>query len=397
MIKFSDQFIQSLYLTGLLSLVVSFVFFYLIKHSTAEFFPILNIYSPKSPTKAKLLGGLGISAGIIVSLLALYPRINLMSNFEVLFVKAMVFSTLSITFYGYIDDRYETRARHKIIFQLISLSFLTFYAADLLASPSHKIPAIIITTVLGFLVINGTNLLDGLDTLSIKLGIMTSLGFMYLGHLTGSLLCIQLSVATIASLVSFYYYNRAPAKIYMGEIGSCLLGLVYTAQVVLCYSHLRSRTLGEDAISTILIPVTLPIAELGISFLRRIYFGKTPFSGDKLHFHYIFRAKTNYSVSKTTYIMSLGSLSIIAIGYLVLAKISPVVGFLTTVILYTGVYVGYCYNDWVKSYNEKHTVNILEHLSVGSVYLVDTSDLENIEVQFFIEKTPKQDQQKKAA
>lgn len=266
-----------------------------------------------------------------------------------------------------------------------------------MASPQHKIPAIAIATVVGFLLINGSNLLDGLDTLSIKLGIITSLAFMFLGYYTESLLCIQLSVATIAALSSFYYFNRPPAKIYMGEIGSCLLGLIYTAQVVLCYSHLRNRTLGEDAISAILIPAALPICELGISFLRRIYFGKTPFSGDKLHFHYIFKSRKNHTVNKTTNIIALGSMLIISLGYLVMIKFSPVAGFFTTLLSYCGIYIGYCYKDWVRNYHKHSTVTILEHLNSESVYVVNTSDLEKLSVKLIIEEVPRKDQSKKAA
>jgi UDP-GlcNAc:undecaprenyl-phosphate GlcNAc-1-phosphate transferase len=220
---------------------------------------------------------------------------------------------------------------------------------------------------------------------------------MFLGYYTESLLCIQLSVATIAALTSFYYFNRPPAKIYMGEIGSCLLGLIYTAQVVLCYSHLRNRSLGEDAISAILIPAALPICELGISFLRRIYFGKTPFSGDKLHLHYILKSKKNHSVEITTTMIALGSLAIIALGYLVMMKFSPVAGFLTTLFLYCGIYIGYCYKDWVKNYHKHSTCTILEQLNAKSVCLITTSELEELNVKLMIEEVSKIDQDKKAA
>ena len=397
MFTISRQFIHSLLITGTISLVTSFVFLYIVKRSSDNFFSFLNVYSPKSPTQAKLLGGMGISAGIITSMFSLLTREHMMIRFEESFIYAMIFSTISITIYGYVDDKYETRARHKIIFQLISLSFLTFYAADLLASPNHKVAAIIVATVLGFLLINGANLLDGLDTLSIKLGTITSLGFIYLGYHTESLLCIQLSVATIAALSAFYYFNRAPAKIYMGEIGSCLLGLVYTAQIVLCYSHLRTEQLGLDAISTVLIVVSLPICELGVSFLRRIYFGKTPFSGDKLHFHYILKSKAHLSVSATTTLMALGSIAIIAIGYLVMAYVTPFMGLVTTNLLFCGVYVGFCYKDWVKNQSALHKVSIMAHLKAESVYLITTSDLEKVSVRLIVEEVPKKSTAKEAA
>lgn len=386
---FNNDFINSLLITGTFSAVISFIVFSLIHKSSSTFFPVFNVYSPKSPTHAKLLGGLGISAGIIISMFSLLSRETMMTKFEDSFVYAIILSALCITTYGYIDDKYETRARHKIIFQLISLSFLTFYAADLLASPDHKVFAIAIATVLGFLLINGTNLLDGLDTLSIKLGIISSMGFIFLGAYTESTLCIQLSVASIAALVSFYYFNRAPAKIYMGEVGSCLMGLIYTAQVVLCYSHLRTQQLGVDAISMILIPVSLPITELGISFLRRIYFGKTPFNGDKLHFHYLLKARFHLSVSSTTYLMAIGVLMVVAVGYSVMLLVSPFAGLVATNFLMSGIYIGFCHKDWVKNMAHGNAVSIFNKVKKENVVLINSSDLDQISVRLIIEEKSK--------
>lgn len=395
MLTITSQLLHGLLITTGISAIVSYIIFKLIRKSSSQFLSLLNVYSPKSPTQAKLLGGLGISAGVVISMLSLLTREHFMTRFEESFIYSVIFSTVCITIYGYIDDKYETRARHKIIFQLFSLSFLIFYAADLLASPNHVGQAIAIATITGFLLINGTNLIDGLDTLSIKLGTITSLTFIYLGMYTGSMLCIHLSMATIAALTIFYFFNRPPAKMYMGEIGSCLIGLIYTAQAVLCYSSLKNQTYGIDAISTILIVVSLPVCELGVSFLRRIYFKTSPFSGDKLHFHYILKSKTNLSVQMTTNIYALGSLAIMMIGYSIMLTVTPFMGLLATNLLYCGIYVGFCHNEWIKNKNEK-AVCIFEQMPLSAIHIIPSAQLDKIIIKITEEPSEK-DQTKEAA
>ena len=320
-----------------------------------------------------------------------------MSRFEKSFIYAMIFSAVCISIYGYIDDKYEARARYKILLQFFSLSFLIFYAGDLLASKNHTNIAITIATILGFLLVNGSNLLDGLDTLSIKIGSITSLAFIALGVYSDSALCIQLSVATITALGVFYFYNKPPAKMYMGEIGSCLLGLIYTAQSILCYSTLKTRMLGLDALSLILMVASLPICELGISFLRRIYFGKSPFNGDKLHFHYIIKLKEDFSIQNITNIFALGNLIIITLGYIVMLTVSPFAGLLTVNSLYCGIYISYCQKEWIKNQNELSAISLFTHLPKYLVKLVNSSDLEKIVVKINIEDEASEDQSKRVA
>lgn len=374
--------------TACISFTIAAVFLVLIHHSSAKFLSFLFVESPKSPTGARLLGGLAISMGMITSAAALLIlNDNFFSNKESTLILPFIVSAAIITAAGYIDDKFEIRARHKLLLQLISVSFLTFQSAQFLGN-KNLITAYLIVTFVGFLLVNGTNLLDGLDTLAIKLSVVISGAFIYLGVYSGSTLTIILSLATMGGLSAFYFYNRAPAKIYMGEIGGSLIGLIFTAQTILCYQNLRTMQVSLSAMSLILIAISLPICELGISFLRRIYFNKSPFKGDKLHLHYVIKTKSKLSANGVTNVMAFGNLCILAVGFYLANITSPVIAIVFVNALYCAVYVGYCKSVWTKGQNTNSISNIFEGLQNKSVYLIDSSELDRVSFKLVNEDIP---------
>jgi len=361
-----------------ISFTIAAVCLVLIHNSSAKFLSFLFVESPKSPTGARLLGGLAISMGLIASsAVLLILNSHFFSNKESSVILPFIISAAIITAAGYIDDKFEIRARHKLFFQLISVSFLTFQSAHFLGN-KNLITAYLIVTFVGFLLVNGSNLLDGLDTLAIKLSLVTSSAFIYLGFYSSSVLTILLSMSTIGGLTAFYFYNRAPAKIYLGEIGGSLIGLIFTAQTILCYQNLRTMQVSISAMSLILIAISLPICELGVSFLRRIYFNKSPFKGDKLHLHYVIKTKSKLSANGVTNLMALGNLGILTLGFFLAHITSPVIAIVLVNTLYCAIYVGYCKSEWTKGQDSNSISDIFAGLQNKSVYLIDSSDLDRV-------------------
>jgi UDP-GlcNAc:undecaprenyl-phosphate GlcNAc-1-phosphate transferase len=335
------------------------------------------VKSSKSQTGAKLLGGLGISFGIIASCLYLVLSNQIFLPEETNLILPFVISAILITIYGYIDDKYEIRARHKILFQFVSVSSLTFFAVSFLGE-KNIVAAYAIVTIIGFLLLNGTNLLDGLDTLAIKLSIVSSLAFLYIGHEAESSLTVLISIMTVSCLFAFYFYNRSPAKIYLGEIGGSIIGLVFTTQTILCYQHLRTSELAISAMSLVLIALSLPICELGISFLRRIYYGKSPFIGDKLHLHYVIKTKTQFTANQVTNIMAIVNLSIMTIAFYLAKKYSSIGAIIFVNMTYVSIYVGYCKSEWKKCLDSTSSNEILSNLNGKAIYLINSADLDQV-------------------
>lgn len=360
-----------------ISFALTAVCLYAITKSSSKFLPFIFVESPKSPTGARLLGGLAISLGVIISASALLIDKNFFIIREKSLILPFIISASIIAIAGYIDDRFEIRARHKLILQLISVSFLTYHAAHFLGDKNIFF-AYALVTFLGFLLVNGTNLIDGLDTLAIKISMVISAAFIYLGWHSQSPLTVILSISTMAGLSAFYFYNRAPARVYLGEIGGSLLGLIFTAQTILCYQHLRTTQVALSAMSFILIAISLPICELGISFLRRVYFRKSPFKGDKLHLHYVIKTKSKLSANAITNVMAISNLGILISGFLIAHFTSPIFAVVFVNTLYCAIYVGYCKSEWIKGQNSNSINNVFEGLQNKTVYLISSSDLDRV-------------------
>lgn len=360
-----------------ISFAIAAICLYAITKSSNKFLSFLFVESPKSPTGAKLLGGLAIGLGIIVSSVVLLVNKNFFIERESALILPFIISACIIGIAGYIDDRFEIRARYKLILQLISVSFLTYHSAHFLGN-KNIFAAYALVTFLGFLLVNGTNLIDGLDTLAIKLSTVISMAFIYLGWHSQSSLTIILSLSTMAGLGAFYFYNRAPARVYLGEIGGSLLGLIFTAQTILCYQHLRTTQVALSAMSLILIAISLPICELGISFLRRVYFKKSPFKGDKLHLHYVIKTKSKLSANAVTNVMAISNIGILISGFFIAHFTSPLLAIVFVNALYCAIYVGYCKSEWIKGQNSNSISNVFSGLEKKTVYLISSSELDRI-------------------
>jgi UDP-GlcNAc:undecaprenyl-phosphate GlcNAc-1-phosphate transferase len=125
------------------------------------------------------------------------------------------------------------------------------------------------------LLINGVNLMDGLDMLAAGVTAVAAVGFAIVTHGSPR----QTAVALAAALGGFLWFNRPPAKVYLGDGGSYLLG---TALAVLLAStwapHLPVAT-GTAALAL----VALPSAEVAFAVVRRLRGRLSLVSGDRRH------------------------------------------------------------------------------------------------------------------
>ena len=135
-------------------------------------------------------------------------------------------------------------------------------------------------------IINSFNLTDGLDSLATCLGIyiLVSFGILFLlsNHSYDATLCF----AGVSSLFAFLFYNRPPAKIFMGDSGSLVIG------VIIAYSAIKLCNFPIDTNGTInpvfiLCVIAYPSVDTLRVFLVRIYSGKSPFTADRNHLHHL--------------------------------------------------------------------------------------------------------------
>jgi UDP-GlcNAc:undecaprenyl-phosphate GlcNAc-1-phosphate transferase len=373
---------------------ISWIVLKTICYANENFLKFLYISSGKSTSNARLLGGLSLSASLftaITSLLIFYP--HTLNVLDKQIFSASLFSIFFVTLYGYIDDKFEVRVRFKLSLQLISILSFSYFIKDQI-STVHPTAAFFVLSILGLTLINGTNLLDGLDTHSVKLGIAGSSGFLYLGVLANSAPTIYLSLIMISTLSMFYFFNREPAKVYMGEIGGSIIGLVYFIQACICLSQFQKQMTFENSGSLVLIACILPIAELGISFSRRIMKKKSPFRGDRFHLHYVLKNKYKLSASKTSNYIGMASVFISIFSFLTAYLIGPKTALAVSIVTSFSCYLWVCLDVWRTDIKQIHAENLFQIFEGKKVTILDSTKTStfNISVKVdsdYVEKVKK--------
>jgi len=344
---------------------------------------ILYVPSRKSTTGAVLLGGLPLACTVILSYLALLYFEDFREFFlfsERYLIKYWLMGSFFFVVYGHLDDKYELKPIVKLGFQFLGVFIFSFLSSKVVW-PDNSTIAFIVLSVWGLGVVNGANLLDGLDTLAIKLFSAIYLTFMALGFFYGNSAVILGSLVSAVPLLAFLYFNKEPAKIHLGEIGGSFLGYSFLLLSAILFNSLKFKYFHFRAMSISLIPLTLPMVELVTSFLRRVYNKKSPFSGDKLHVHYILKNEYNFSATLIADIMSLfyllTGLSAITITYI----IHPLWALIFHIFVVTGVYYSIGKKKW-KGLDtiELNPKNILNFMQKRKIHLIDSAAIDNFNI-----------------
>ena len=129
---------------------------------------------------------------------------------------------------------------------------------------------------------NAVNLTDGLDGLAGGLSFLTLCGIAYLAYLSNNSTVLLLSVPFLGGVLGFLRYNTYPARIFMGDGGSQLLGFIMGVLAIL----LTGSTSGPFSPVLSLFLLGLPFLDtLGVAG-QRLAEGRSPFIGDRTHVHH---------------------------------------------------------------------------------------------------------------
>ena len=129
---------------------------------------------------------------------------------------------------------------------------------------------------------NAVNLIDGLDGLAVGVSAISSLTMLVVALFVSEPSVSLILAALTGACIGFMPYNLNPAKIFMGDVGSQLLGYVLSCVSIIGLFKLH-------AIITFLVPLlalAVPLADTVFAFFRRILHGQSPFHADKGHFHH---------------------------------------------------------------------------------------------------------------
>lgn len=238
------------------------------------------------------LGGIGIFAGfLLASLLFIQGYLN--PEFQYFFAAALV-----IFFVGLKDDIMILSATKKFIGQLIAASILIHLGGIRLDSmhgflgfeqlPEGFSLALSYFTII--VVINSFNLIDGVDGLASSLGILTMIVFGSYFFAIEYQAYALLAFAMAGSLVAFIIFNHHPAKIFMGDSGSLMIGLINSILVIKFISIANVPFVAVPVPAAVAIGFSVlivPLLDTLRVFTIRIINGRSPFTPDRNHVHHL--------------------------------------------------------------------------------------------------------------
>jgi len=239
-------------------------------------------------TRTPSLGGIGIFAGTLFSIILWTP-------FEIFGdLQYILCSFIIIFLIGAKDDIDAMSPSKKFLGELFAAAILVFKANVRLTSlygifGINEIPyfaGVILSIFVIIVIINAFNLIDGINGLSGGLGALISVVF---GLWFLKVDIIELAIVAFAlagSLIAFLKYNVTPAKIFMGDTGSLLIGLVCSI-LTIEFIEYHNEVPDSPAPSMAIAILTLPLFDTLRVFTIRLFNGKSPFHPDRNHIHHM--------------------------------------------------------------------------------------------------------------
>lgn len=224
---------------------------------------------------------------------------------------AVVWAALAIVAVGIIDDLFELSAVVKLVGQLFAAALLGTLGLSwtLLFIPFgggttvllDQLQSTVLTAVLTVVLINAMNFVDGLDGLAAGLGMIAGAAILIFAltvlHDQGGAVSAYPPAIIAAALVGicagFLPHNFEPSRIFMGDSGSMLVGLLLAAASTSASGKINMSLYGTEDIVALMSPIIVvaaavfvPVLDLVWAVVRRLSAGRSPFSPDKLHIHH---------------------------------------------------------------------------------------------------------------
>ncbi|GAA3660117.1 MraY family glycosyltransferase [Nonomuraea antimicrobica] len=263
-------------------------------------------------TPTPRLGGLAMYGGLVVGLLTadqLTHTGQALAESESDAVTALIVAGGLITLTGFLDDWWGMDAFIKLAGQIAAAGVLVFFNMRLLYLPLPKdwggsmsldyTLSTIITILVVVVTINAVNFVDGLDGLAagiVCIAAMATWAYsiflaqsMSVGNITTT---AAIAAVLIGTCLGFLPHNFHPAKIFMGDTGAMLIGLVLASSIV-TVTPLDPAAIEDMNKAGVFLPLLLPAAVLVLpltdlitAVVRRTSHGLSPFAPDRGHLHH---------------------------------------------------------------------------------------------------------------
>ncbi len=268
------------------------------------------------------LGGIAIFAGVLFSMV-LWTPFNLFNDLQYILCAFIILFLI-----GAKDDILPMSPNKKLLGQVMAASILVFKSNVKLTSlygifGFYELPevmSIILSIFTILVIINAFNLIDGINGLSGSIGTLIALilgtWFLLIDHVELAIIAYAMAGAVIA----FLKYNYTPAKIFMGDTGAMLIGVICS---ILAIKFIEYQPAADSPFAPYAFKAA-PIVAIGIMilplfdtlrvFITRALKGRSPFYPDRTHIHHLL-IDFGFSHMKATGILVLVNIAFIVMAY----------------------------------------------------------------------------------
>ncbi|MBB6437590.1 UDP-GlcNAc:undecaprenyl-phosphate GlcNAc-1-phosphate transferase [Streptomyces candidus] len=264
------------------------------------------------------LGGIAMFGGLCAGLLVADHLESLNGVFELSNEpRALLSGAAVIWLIGVLDDKFEIDALIKLGGQFIAAGVMVMQGLTVLYLPIPGVGGVSLTPWQGNLLavalvvitINAVNFVDGLDGLAAGMVLIATCAFFLYAYriwfrygIESAAPATLFAAILVGMCLGFLPHNMHPARIFMGDSGSMLIGLVLAAGAISITGQVDGDALrlfagGErnatHAMLPVFIPLLLPLtiiaipfADLVLAIVRRTWQGKSPFAADRGHLHH---------------------------------------------------------------------------------------------------------------
>ncbi|MCW2835093.1 MAG: wecA 2 [Nocardioides sp.] len=274
------------------------------------------------------LGGIAMLGGLVAAYLVAreLPFLSRSEGFVFRDAGVVLLAGALVCAVGVLDDIFDIDALTKFGGQVLAAALLVVFGVQFYFFPQLDGDQFSIDPAQGALLsvivvvgtMNAVNFVDGLDGLAAGVVGIGAVAFFLFSYFLSSV--NELTLATTAALLTaslagacagFLPHNFHPARLFMGDSGSMLIGLVLSASTLTITGQFAGNEITSDGnpifvtILPLLLPASLlmvPVADLVLAVVRRTRAGRSPFSPDKQHLHHRL-LEIGHSQRRAVYIM----------------------------------------------------------------------------------------------
>ncbi|MDH6143354.1 UDP-GlcNAc:undecaprenyl-phosphate GlcNAc-1-phosphate transferase [Kitasatospora sp. GP30] len=264
------------------------------------------------------LGGIAMFGGLCAGLLVASQLHGLGKVFsDSSDIRALLSGVGIMWVLGVLDDKWGVDALVKLGGQMIAAGVMVYQGITVISIPVPGVGPVALSPTLGMVItvalvvvmVNAVNFIDGLDGLAGGMVCIAGIAFFlysyrlwYVYQISEAAPSVLFSALLIGMCLGFLPHNLHPARIFMGDSGSMMLGLMLAVSAVSVTGRvdpdlITAQAGSQTAATHILVPtyiplllplavIALPLADLVLAVVRRSWAGRSPFAADKKHLHH---------------------------------------------------------------------------------------------------------------